>query len=150
MAVLLNKNLEVVFGSKYLDSSGSIFLTEIQIEEKKFTLASIYAPTKDDPKFFDDVFSTLSKLSKHDVILAGDWNVVLNDGLDKDRGPMHANKASKVTLKSYINEFDLIEIFRELNPTRKTYTRAQSHPYTATRLGFFFNWKKFTPSYKKG
>ena len=59
-----------------------------------------------------------------------------------------SNKASKVTLKSYIDEFDLIDIFRELNPTRKIYTRAQSQPYTATRLDFF-NWKKFTSSYKK-
>ena len=50
---------------------------------------------------------------------------------------MHANKASKVTLKSCINEFDLIDIFRKLNLTRKTYTRAQSQPYTATRLNFF-------------
>ena len=28
---------------------------------------------------------------------------------------MHANKASKASLKSHINEFDLIDIFRELN-----------------------------------
>ena len=52
-ALLFNKNLKVVFGSeyRYLTSSGRIFLTEIQIEEKKFALALIYALTKDDPKF---------------------------------------------------------------------------------------------------
>ena len=66
MAILFNKNLKVVSGSKYLDSSGRISLTEIQIEGK------------------NDVFSTLSNFSKHDIILAGDWNVVLNNGLDKD------------------------------------------------------------------
>ena len=54
---------------------------------------------------------------------------------------MYANKASKVTLKSYIKEFDLIDIFRELNPTRKTFTRAKSQPYTATRLDSFLTGK---------
>ena len=55
VAILFDKNLKVFFGSKCLDSSSRIFLTEIQIE-RKFTLASLYAPTKDDPKFFDDLF----------------------------------------------------------------------------------------------
>ena len=50
---------------------------------------------------FDDFFSTLSNFSKHGVILAGNWNVVLNDRLDKNERPIHANKASKLSLKSY-------------------------------------------------
>ena len=38
------------------------------------------------------------KFFQCDVILAGNWNVVLNDGLDQDRGLMHADKALKVSL----------------------------------------------------
>ena len=100
-------------------------------------MASIYAPTKNEPKFIDNLFSILSNFSKHDVVLAGDWNLVLNDQLDKDGDPVHTNSASKECLKSYINEFNLIDVYRELNPSRKTYTRTQSQPYTATRLDFF-------------
>ena len=71
------------------------------------------------------------------MVLAGDWNLVLNDQLDKDGSPVHTNSASKECLKSYINELNLIDIYRKLNPSRKTYTRTQSQPYTATRLDFF-------------
>ena len=38
VAILFNKNLKVVFGSKYVDSSNRIFLTESQIEEIKLLL----------------------------------------------------------------------------------------------------------------
>ena len=62
--------------------------------------------------------------------MAGDWNLVLNDQLDKDEGPVHTNNASKECLKSYINELNLIDICRELNPSRKTYTRTQSQSHT--------------------
>ena len=71
------------------------------------------------------------------MVLPGDWNLALNDRLDKDRGSVHTNKASKECLKSYINEFNLVDIYRKLNPLRKTYTRTQSQLYTATGLDFF-------------
>ena len=137
VAILLTKNLKVEFGSKYSDSDGRILLCNIQIKDKKILLASIYAPTKNEPKFFDNLFSILSKFSKRDVVLAGDWNLVLNDQLDKDGGPVHTNSALKECLKSYINEFNLIDIYHELNPSRKTYARTPSQPHTATRLDFF-------------
>ena len=140
---------KVEFGSKYSDSYGRILLRNIQIKDKKISLASIYAPTKNEPKFFDNLFSILSKFSKHEAVLAGDWNLILNDQLDKDGGPVHTNSASKECLKSYINEFNLIDLYRELNPSRITYTRTQSQLFTATRLGFF-NWNKFTSSHQNG
>ena len=148
VAILFTKNLKVEFGSKYSNSDGRVLLLyNIQIKDKKISLVLIYAPTKNEPKIFDNLFSILSNFSKHDVVLAGDWNLVLYDQLDKDGGPVHTNSASKECLKSYINEFNLIDIYRELNPSRKTYTRTQSQPYTSTRLNFF-NWNKFTSSHQ--
>ena len=79
VAILFTKNLKVEFGSKYWDSDGRILLCNIQINDKKVSLASIYAPTKNEPKFFGKFFSILSNFSEHDVILPRDWNLVLND-----------------------------------------------------------------------
>ena len=137
VAILFTKKLKVEFGYKYSDSDGRILLCNIQIKDKKISLASIYAPTKNEPKFFDNLFSILSNFSKHGVVLAGDWNLVLSDQLDKDGGPVHTNSASKKCLTPYINEFNMIDIYRELNPSRKTYIRTQFQSYTATRLNFF-------------
>ena len=99
MVILFTKNLKVEFGSKDSDCDGRILLCNIQIKDKKITLASIYAPTKNESKFFDNIFFIFSKFSKQDVVLAGDWNLVLNDQLDKDGGPVHTNSASKECVK---------------------------------------------------
>ena len=62
---------------------------------------------------------------------------MLDNKLDKDGGPAHSNQLSKEKVKSYLNVFDLCHVFRELNPFKKSFTRYQSQPYTATRLDFF-------------
>ena len=37
----------------------------------------------------------IANISRAYLILAGDWNVVLNDTLDDDRSPSHENKNLK-------------------------------------------------------
>jgi len=69
--------------------------------------------------------------------LGEDWNLVLNNELDKDGRSTHANKLAKNSLQSFINLLNLSDIYRECNPLKKVYTRFQNQPYTATRLDFF-------------
>ena len=137
VAILFHHKFKFELCSEHSNSHGRFLLTEIKVKENSFLLAKVYAPTKDEPVFFDGLFSTLSDFSSLDYILAGDWNVVLDNQIDKNGGPKHANKLSRDRLKSYINDFALCDIYRESNPSRKAYTRIQSQPYTATRLDFF-------------
>ena len=46
------------------------------------TLANIYAPNKDNPAFFD-LFYHLSEFNGHDIVIVGDFNLVLD--LEKDK-----------------------------------------------------------------
>ena len=50
---------------------------------RPFTLATIYAPNDDDPAFFESLFSHLRDLRCDDIVLGGDFNLVLN--LEKTR-----------------------------------------------------------------
>ena len=125
----------------YADSTGRFLLTEIEINDKNLVICNVYAPNKDDPNFFDTFFTKVNNFSNANLVLGGDWSLVLNDSLDKDGGPPHANRKSKECFKSYINFFNLTDIFRITNPKRKVYTRFQSQPYTATRIDFFFNFE---------
>ena len=125
----------------YADSTGRFLLTEIEINDKNSVLCNVYAPNKDDPNFFDTFFTKVYNFSNANLILGGDWNLVLNDLLDKDGGLPHANRKSKERLKSYIIFFNLTDIFRITNPKKKVYTRFQSQPYTATRIVFFFKFE---------
>ena len=48
-----------------------------------FTWATIYAPNDDDPKFFESFFNHLRDFHCDDIVLGGDFNLVLN--LEKDK-----------------------------------------------------------------
>ena len=45
-------------------------------------LVNIYGPNRDDPQFFANICRKISQLKVPNVILAGDWNLVLNPTLD--------------------------------------------------------------------
>ena len=112
-------------------------MAEIKIYDKSLVIGNIYAPTKDEPASFDSLFSVFANFSHTDLMLAGDWNVVLNDTSDKDGGPPYVNRNSKEKIKSYKDFFNLRDVFRNFNPSKKMFTRIQTQPYTATRLDFF-------------
>ena len=52
---------------------------EIRFNDKVFVIGNVYAPTKDESTFFDAFFS------KYNLVLGGDWNLVLDNKLDKCR-----------------------------------------------------------------
>ena len=62
---------------------------------------------------------------------------MLDNKIDKDECPIHSNQFSIEIIKSYLNVFDLCDVFRELNPFKKSFTRYQLRPHIATRLDFF-------------
>ena len=44
----------------YADSTGRFLLTEIEINDQNLVICDVYAPNKDDPKFFDTFFPKLT------------------------------------------------------------------------------------------
>ena len=138
VAVLIKQLLKIDFENVNIDPTGRYCLAEIKIKDKTLVIGSIYAPTKDEPAFFDSLFSAIANFSHTDLILAGDWNVVLNDTLDKDGGPPHVHRISEEKIKSFMDFFHLRDVFRDFNPSKEIFTRIQTQPYTATRWDFFF------------
>ena len=89
--------------------------------------------------FFYSIFSVNANFFLINVILAGDCNVVLNDTLDKDGGPPHVNKNSKKKVKFYLDLFNLKDVFRDFNPSKKNiYTNSNSALHGDT-IGCFFS-----------
>ena len=48
----------------------------------RFILTYIYAPNEDDPNFFVNIFNILENLDTKNLILVGDWNLVIDYELD--------------------------------------------------------------------
>ena len=78
-AVLIKQSLKIDFGNVNINPPGRYCFAEIKINDKTLVIGSIYDPTKDEPSFFNSLFSVIANFSHTDLVLAGDWNVVLND-----------------------------------------------------------------------
>ena len=138
VAILFKYSLKFELGTIKIDSNGRFIPVDVKINNTTFVMGNVFAPVNDEPKFFDSLFSAITEFPNNDLILAGDWNLVLNNQLDKDGKHPHANKSSKERLKSYMKFCNLNDVFRNFFPSKKVFTRIQLQPYTATRLDFFF------------
>lgn len=76
-------------------------------------------------KFFQSLFKTLNPLLEGTVIFGGDSNIVFDQGLDRSK-PLTAQLThpTKVNLKlaRFLNTQGLVDIWRELNPSKRDYT----------------------------
>ena len=80
----------------YTDTSGRFIICDVKIEEKCITLATLYAPNDDEPTFYENFFDHMHVLDfqYEDVIIGGDFNLVLD--LDEDKkGGLAKYKVSK-------------------------------------------------------
>lgn len=100
-------------------------------------MANIYAPNEDNPAFFLDLFDHLSDFKGDDIILGGDYNLVLD--LDKDkRGCLSKTHENSVKIvQEFSDKLDLVDIWRVLHPDSDSFTWRQRHPRIRCRLDFF-------------
>ena len=105
-----------------MDLSGHYIVCDIKTDEKLFTLANIYAPNEDDPTFFRQVFDRLHDFACKEVILGGDFNLVLDVKEDKKGGlPKTPQNALKIVNQN-CKEFNLTDIWRMLNVGKPRHT----------------------------
>ena len=97
----------------YIDASGRYILCDLKANGKNLTLANIYAPNEDDPAFFKCLFDHLQDFQGDDIIIGGDFNLVLDVGKDKKGNlPKHIamrrkpfTKYAKILTLSMLGEF---------------------------------------------
>ena len=104
---------------------------------KRFLLANIYAPNSDNPDFFEDVFCRLDQTGLDRKIIGGDFNLVLDQGIDHKGKGFHKHTQSIATVKSLIETMDLIDIWREHNRNNPGFTWRRSKPFP------IFEWLDF-------
>ena len=95
VAILVKKSLKFERTATYIDQAGRILFIEIKFNDKVFVIGNVYAPTKMNQLFLTFFFSTVLNFLKHDLVLGGNWNLVLDNKLDKDGGLIHSNQLSK-------------------------------------------------------
>lgn len=137
VAVLLNNNFEYNIERTQVDTEGNLLVLDIKLPSFTLKLINIYGPNIDSPDFFVNIGEILEISTQDYIIVCGDLNLALNQNLDTLNYRHINNPRSKEKLVDIMNNHDLIDIFRFLNPTTKKYTWQQKTFNKKARLDYF-------------
>lgn len=136
-AILFKRNLGYNVNKSMIDPDGRYVLLEVNIDDKKILIGSVYAPNEDNSVFLKNLQEKVVDFEKTSVIIGGDWNVVLNYELDTYNYKKENNPLSRKTLLEFKDLFALEDIFRVLHPDAKQYTWSRRNPTKMGRLDYF-------------
>lgn len=136
VAILLKKKLNMKILEIVRDEEqGRFIILKVLYEGQNYTLCNLYAPNEDNPEFFQKVFNLVEQCANDYRVISGDFNLVLNNEKDKRGKAPHAHKNAMEYINSYMQNEELVDIWREGNPElfRFTWHRNESQ----SRLDFF-------------
>ena len=117
---------------------GRFIIADIEIGEEKLLLVNLYAPNKDDPQFFQEVFHKIESFPTELKIIGGDFNLTLNEQIDRKTRSKYIkqSKASQLVY-TFLEETNWIDVWRVLHPQERQFTWRRKHPLTMSRLDYF-------------
>ena len=65
-----------------VDPDGRYILLDTAINNYRLSIANIYAPNGDEPGFYAQLFKSIQQLDNCEVIIGGDFNLVIDSQLD--------------------------------------------------------------------
>ena len=136
VAILFNNNVAFQLERSYSDPKSRFNICDIKTNGRLFTLATIYAPNDDNPAFFESFFSRLRDFHCDDIVLGGDFNLVLN--LEKDKkGGLTKTYTIVTVINDHATKFDLVDAWRVSNPDTLRYKWRRRKPEIHCRLDIF-------------
>ena len=62
MSILFRKNLVYSIHEHISDPEGNYIISDLTVEENRFTLINLYGPNKDTPNFFDNIINIAERI----------------------------------------------------------------------------------------
>ena len=123
VAILIQKDFPIKIEKTILDNAGRYIVMLLSTgDNQRICLSNIYAPNKDSPQFFQDIFLKSFELSEK-MVIVGDYNTVLNVELDRNQCQnLSNNNKSTEKLRSLMDELKLCEIWRDRNDGIRRYS----------------------------
>ena len=137
VGILFNNNFNLNINKIFLDPNGRFIICDIEADGKLLTVANIYAPNNDDPEFFHVIFDQLSSFKCEEIIIGGDFNLVLDIEKDKKNGIARTHQNALKVVQNAMENLDLCDVWRIFNPDTKRFTWRQRQPDIHCRLDFF-------------
>lgn len=137
VCILFNNNFDFKVKSVDRDPNGNYLIVVINTMEKNIVLVNLYGPNTDNPQFYISLQQKLEILGYNDIIIGGDWNLVMNPALDYHNYKHNNNTKAQEQVVELSAELDLIDVWREINPETLRYTWRRHNQRQQARLDFF-------------
>lgn len=137
VAILFNNDFEFKVKGIFRDNGGNFLMVHISTMKMDVLLVNIYGPNRDDPNFYTNLNENIAKLKIPNLILAGDWNLVLDPTIDYCNYKRTNNVKAQEKVEEIIADHCLVDIWRELNPQLQRFTWRRTNPFQQSRLDFF-------------
>ena len=132
--MLFNNNFSFKITKAFSDPMGRFIICDLETNGKLLTLANLYGPNEDDAIFFTSFFDHLSDFKCQEIIIGGDFNLVLDLEKDKKGGLARTHQKSLEVTKTFCEDLDLIDAWRVLHPDLSRFTWRQRRPEIHCRL----------------
>ena len=81
-AIFFKNNFQLEIHNYTTDPRGNFIIVDLSMDDHRLTLANIYAPNNDEPSFFGKLENNIKFYGNSNVIIVGDWNLLLNPAID--------------------------------------------------------------------
>ena len=136
--ILLNNNFEHKVEKVKSDPNGNYIILDINIDGKKFILVNLYGPNDNKPKFYKELMQGYKSFNNDNIIMCGDWNLVINPDLDTNNYLPINNPRARQEVLNLIEEEGFLDIYRVFHDEKREYTWIRRNPVRKqARLDFF-------------
>ena len=122
------------------DDQGRYVITQFVENNETFVLANVYAPNKDSPQFFSELFNKMLEWEGHKIVV-GDFNLIMDNNMDRTEkvfGGVKNNDKARELIEKFMEEGSMTDIWRDQNPDKKHFTwRGRRTGYVARHIDMF-------------
>ena len=137
VGILFKNNFEFKVKNVHKDEAGNFIMISIEHMKQDYLLVNIYGPNRDKPQFYAELEELIQNTEISNVIIGGDWNLVLDSHTDCFNYKHVNNPKAQERVEEMINTLELTDIWRMLNPELRRYTWRRPTPLQQSRLDFF-------------
>ena len=129
VAILLNNNFEYFRLNVEKDLECYMNMLDIQFIDFSQRLINICAPNNDTSSFLENIRTKISNNECDYITICVDYNIILDPSTDSlNYNNINNPKARKLLLDT-IHDFNLVGVFRSLNPMKKCFTLVKEMSY---------------------
>jgi exonuclease III len=137
VATIINSNSPHKILEEKKDKEGRWTVTSLLIKEKEIILANYYGPNEDNTAALNEMMEEITKINTNNIIITGDFNLVLDLNKDKFGGRKQTNEKCRKSLLEHMENYNLSDIWRIHHPHERKYTWiSNTTPKIMCRLDF--------------